>query len=161
MTSVLRRAAGRLRRRPGDPATPSYVCMAGIDWWYDSHAHSEAQLMRRVARTRRVLFVNSVGMRLPVPGRDSAAVRRILRKLGSMMRFVRRPVPDIPNFFVLSPIVIPLYASPTGRAVNAAVVRAQVTVAEWVLGIREPVRMITLPTAWHGRARTCPGGGWW
>ncbi len=149
MTSALARAAGRLGRQQEDPAAPSYVCMAGIDWWYDSHAHSEAQLMRRVARTRRVLFVNSVGMRLPVPGRNSEAGRRILRKLGSMARLVRRPVADAPNFYVLSPIVIPLYASPTGRALNAAVVRAQVAVAEWVLGIREPVRMITLPTAWQ------------
>ncbi len=148
MTSVLRRAAGRVRRQPEDPAAPSYVCMAGIDWWYDSHAHSEAQLMRRVARSRRVLFVNSVGMRLPVPGRNSEAGRRILRKLGSMARLVRRPVPEAPNFYVLSPIVIPLYASPTGRAVNAAVVRTQVAVAEWALGIRRPVRVITLPTAW-------------
>ncbi len=149
MTSALRRAAGRLRRHPDDPAAPSYVCMAGIDWWYDSHAHSEAQLMRRVARTRRVLFVNSIGMRLPVPGRDSQAARRVLRKLASMGRVVRRPVADAPNFFVLSPIVIPLYGSPRGRAVNAAVVRVQVKLAERLLGIREPVLMITLPTAWQ------------
>jgi glycosyltransferase involved in cell wall biosynthesis len=122
--------------------------MAGMDWWYDSHAHSEAQLMRRVALSRRVLFVNSVGLRLPMPGRDSDALRRIVRKLSSMVRLVRRPVVDTPNFFVLSPVVVPLYSSRAGRAFNAIVVRTQVVVAEWVLGMRDPIRLVTLPTAW-------------
>jgi glycosyltransferase involved in cell wall biosynthesis len=148
MTSAARRADGWDRRRSHGGSVPGYVCMAGIDWWYDSHAHSEAQLMRRVARTRRVLFVNSVGLRLPMPGRDSGALGRIARKLASMARFVRRPEPDTPNFFVLSPLVIPLYTSRAGRAANAFVVRAQVVVAERALGIRDPIRVVTLPTAW-------------
>jgi glycosyltransferase involved in cell wall biosynthesis len=157
MTSATRRVASRLRRggraSAPDSSGPDYVCMAGIDWWYDSHAHSEAQLLRRVARTRRVLFVNSVGMRLPRPGRDSRAFRRILRKVASVLRVVRRPVPEAPNFFVLSPVVIPLYTSRTGRSLNAAVVRAQVSLAERVLGIRRPIRVITLPTAWDAVRR--------
>ncbi len=161
MTSAAGWAVDQIRRPRRGSTTPSYSCMAGIDWWYDSHAHSEAQLMRRVARTRRVLFVNSVGMRLPMPGRDSDALRRIARKVSSMCRVVRRPVSDAPNFYVLSPIVVPLYASPTGRAFNAIVVRTQVKLAEWLLGIRSPIRLVTLPTAWEARCATCRVAPWW
>ena len=44
--------------------------------------------------------------------------------------------------------MIPLYNSRTGRAFNAMVVRTQVVLAEWLLGMRDPIRLVTLPTAW-------------
>ena len=72
-----------------DAPAPAYVCMAGIDWWYSSHAHSELQLLRRVARTRRVLFVNSIGLRMPLPGRSTQPWRRVTRKIAQ-----RAPVPE-------------------------------------------------------------------
>ena len=54
---------------PGDP--PSYVCFSGQDWWYFSRAHSDFQLMLRIAVDRPVLFVNSITMRMPLPGKSS------------------------------------------------------------------------------------------
>ena len=52
-------------------------------------------------------------------------MRRVARKVGSMLRFLSRPIPERPDFYVLSPVVLPLYGSPAGRAVNGALVRAQ------------------------------------
>ena len=137
------------RLSPTEHPGPAYVCMAAVDWWHDSHAHSEIQLMRRVARTRRVLFVNSIGLRLPMPGRTSQPLQRILRKARNTLRFLSRPVPDLPDFHVLSPLVLPLYGSRTGRALNGALVRTQLKLVGLALGLGRPVFVITMPTAWE------------
>lgn len=130
------------------PTAASYVCFAAQDWWYHNQAHSDFQLMRSVARTRKVLVVNSIGMRMPLPGRTTQPWRRIARKLGSVARLVRRPLTDLPNFHVMSPLPLPLYGTAIGRRLAAFVVRAQVRVVCLMLGIREPVICVTIPTAW-------------
>jgi GT2 family glycosyltransferase/glycosyltransferase involved in cell wall biosynthesis len=129
----------------GSSARPGYVCFSAQDWWYHNRAHSDFQLMRQVAGRRRVLIVNSIGMRMPLPGRSTHTLRRIGRKLRSVAKFVRRP---LPGFYVMSPLPLPLYGSRLGRAVNAALVRAQVRLVCRVLGLRRPVIVVTIPTAW-------------
>ncbi|MFI6816920.1 glycosyltransferase [Nonomuraea sp. NPDC050328] len=131
---------------PGEAPPPSgYVCFSAQDWWYHNRAHSDFQLMRHMAAHRRVLVVNSIGMRLPTPGKTSNPVRRIVRKLRSVAKFVRRPAP---GFYVMSPLPLPLYGSPLGRRVNGLLVRLQVGAVCRALGLRKPVIMVTLPTAW-------------
>ncbi|MFC4058794.1 glycosyltransferase [Planomonospora corallina] len=131
---------------PGEARPPSgYVCFSAQDWWYHNRAHSDFQLMRQVAGCRRVLVVNSIGLRMPVPGRSSNVLRRVLRKLRSVAKFVRRP---FPGFYVMSPLPLPLYGSPLGRRLGAALVRAQVRAVCLALGLRRPVIVATLPTAW-------------
>ncbi|MGK0204497.1 MAG: hypothetical protein ACI9S9_003582, partial [Planctomycetota bacterium] len=41
------------------------IIFCGQDWWYHSRAHSDFQLMTRAAKQRKVLLVNSIGMRMP------------------------------------------------------------------------------------------------
>ncbi|MEU6414805.1 glycosyltransferase [Microbispora sp. NPDC046933] len=131
---------------PGHTAPPSgYVCFSAQDWWYHNRAHSDFQLMRQVAAHRRVLVVNSIGMRMPMPGRSTHVARRIARKLRSVAKFIRRPMPD---FYVMSPLPLPLYGSRLGRWVNATLVRVQVKAVCLALGLHRPVIMVTLPTAW-------------
>ena len=145
----------RMRRWPAgssaaDAATddPGYLCFSGQDWWYHNRAHSDFQLMRCVARHRRVLVVNSIGMRMPMPGRSTHVARRIVRKLRSVAKLVRRPLPELPGFHVMSPLPLPFYGTPWLRALNAVLVRAQVRAVCLVLGLRAPVVVTTLPTAW-------------
>ncbi|RBY78014.1 family 2 glycosyl transferase [Blastococcus sp. TF02-09] len=139
----------RWPRRPDEGSGPAWVCFAAQDWWYHNTAHSDFQLMRSMAETRRVLVVNSIGMRMPTPGRGSTHVtRRVLRKLRSVAKLVRRPLPDLPGFHVMSPLPLPFYGSSVTRAINAAFVRAQVRLVCLLLGIRTPVIMVTIPTAW-------------
>lgn len=126
----------------------AYVCFSAQDWWYHNQAHSDFQLMRSVARDRRVLVVNSIGMRMPMPGRSTHVLRKVVRKLRSVAKFLRRPLPDLPEFFVLSPLPLPFYGSPLLRRVNAGLVRAQVRLACALLRIRRPVIVVTIPTAW-------------
>jgi glycosyltransferase involved in cell wall biosynthesis len=133
-----------MTKRAGSP----YVCFSAQDWWYHNTAHSDFQLMRAIAEKRRVLVVNSIGMRMPKPGRSTHTLRRIGRKLRSVAKLVRRPLSDLPDFYVMSPLPLPFYGSPVMRKVNAALVRAQVRVVCRLLGIVDPVVVVTLPTAW-------------
>jgi GT2 family glycosyltransferase/glycosyltransferase involved in cell wall biosynthesis len=134
---------------PRQPAAPAdYVCFSGQDFWYHNRAHSDIQLLRNVAAHRRVLFVNSIAMRMPVPGRSTQAWRRIWRKAKSMAKLVRRPIAELPRFHVMTPVTLPLYSSPTARWLNAAIVRTQVRLVSWALGIKCPAYVVTIPTAW-------------
>jgi GT2 family glycosyltransferase/glycosyltransferase involved in cell wall biosynthesis len=146
------RDLARMRRWPARPAAPvtgpGWVCFSAQDWWYHNKAHSDFQLMRSVAEHRRVLVVNSIGMRMPSPGRSTHVLRRITRKLRSVAKLVRRPLPELPNFHVMSPLPLPFYGSPLLRRVNAALVRAQVRAVCAVLRLRVPVVVVTIPTAW-------------
>jgi len=141
-----------MRRWPKQASTTSsgrgYVCFAAQDWWYHNQAHSDFQLMRSIAEKRRVLVVNSIGMRMPTPGRSTDVTRRILRKLRSVAMLVRRPLDELPNFFVMSPLPLPFYGSPFLRKVNAVMIRAQVRAVCMVLRLADPVIMVTIPTAW-------------
>ncbi|HEY7438023.1 MAG TPA: glycosyltransferase [Acidimicrobiia bacterium] len=131
-----------MTRRPG------VICFAAQDWWYHNRAHSEVQLMLRIARTQPVLLVNSIGMRTPRPGRTSQAGRRIVRKVGSIARGLRRPVDGLPNFHVLSPVTVPMLGNDLVRAANTASVRTQVELAARSIGIEDPAIFVTIPTAW-------------
>lgn len=139
-----------MRRSPRETAepVPDYVCFSAQDWWYHNRAHSDFQLLTRVARQRKVLLVNSIGLRMPLPGRSTQFLRRILRKAGSVARLVRRPLPDVPGFHVMTPLPFPFYAKRWQRAVNAMLVRTQVRLVSLFLGIRAPIVVVTIPTAW-------------
>lgn len=129
--------------------SPGYICFSAQDWWYHSRAHSDIQLMLRVSESRPVLFVNSIAMRMPLPGRSSRFARRILRKAASMSKALKRPAPGHPNFWVLTPVILPFYGSALGRRCNASLVRAQVKRAAQKAGIDHAVSFVTIPTAWE------------
>lgn len=150
------------RKAPSGPRggqDGGFIWFAAQDWWYHNQAHSDFQLMRQVARSRPVLVVNSLGLRAPGRRNSTGPGRRILRKVRSMTRFIRRPVPDLPGFHVYTPLMLPVY----GRSgllfrLNALFIRAQVRVAARLAGIRgAPVIGATIPTAWpvvEGMARS-------
>ena len=129
---------------------PGWICFSAQDWWYHNRAHSDFQLMRRVARRRPVLFINSIGMRMPVPGRTTQATRRVIRKARSVLRFLSQPLAETPGFHVLTPVILPFYGSSAARAANAWLVRQQIRLAARRVGIdpTDAVVFVTIPTAW-------------
>ncbi|TWP50955.1 glycosyltransferase [Lentzea tibetensis] len=127
---------------------PSYLCFSAQDWWYHNRAHSDFQLLRRVAKHRKVLLVNSIGLRMPTPGKSTQFLRRILRKLRSVAMLVRRPLPDTPGFHVMTPLPLPFYGKPWLRKLNSVLVRAQVRAVCFFLRMGTPVVVATIPTAW-------------
>lgn len=137
----------RWPRRP-DPADGAVVVFAGLDWWYHNRAHADFQLAQQIATKRRVLLVNNIGTRMPRPGRTSAVGGRIRRKLAGIARGVRRPVRDLPEFYVYSPLVFPAYGSALGRTVASTLVRIQVAAVRRWLRVARPAVVVTPPTAW-------------
>jgi glycosyltransferase involved in cell wall biosynthesis len=85
-----------------------------------------------------------------MPGRTTQVTRRIGLKLRSIAKLIRRPLPDTPRFHVFTPLTVPAYGTPVGRALNARLVRLQVALAaRWVGLGRSPVVFVTIPTAWE------------
>jgi glycosyltransferase involved in cell wall biosynthesis len=129
--------------------SPDIIIFCGQDWWYHNRAHSDFQLMTRAARNRKVLLVNSIGMRMPMPGKSPLPFRRIWRKFKSMLRSVSRPLPETPDYVVMTPVLFPLYGSEKSRAFNSWLVRIQVERQARKMGIRDPHIIVTIPTAWE------------
>jgi glycosyltransferase involved in cell wall biosynthesis len=118
------------------------VCFAGEDWWYH-HPHSKNHLLKRYARSNKVLFVNSITMGLPSVSNPDFFLK-IRRKLKSYARWLRK-VPE--GLWVMTPVNLPLYGSRLGRWANRVLLVAQLRVAMWMLGISQPILWIAIPTA--------------
>jgi hypothetical protein len=101
------------------------------DWHEDPT--SNHHVLRELARTRRVLWLNSVGTRTPKlsSGRDLGKIRR---KLGE---FTKGPVNVENDLWVFSPLVLPFPHSPLARAANGRILRATIAALRWRLGLRE------------------------
>ncbi|MCS6884136.1 MAG: glycosyltransferase [Acidobacteriota bacterium] len=120
----------------------SIICFAGEDWWYH-HPHSKNHIMKRLARTNKVMFVNSISMGLPSIGsRDFFT--KVKRKLRSYVKFLRRSPEGV---WVVTPIVTPFFSSNIGRAVNKLFLVFQIRLLMLVLGFRNPILWIAIPTA--------------
>lgn len=99
------------------------------DWNEDPT--SNHHVMIELAKSHRVLWLNSVATRTPdlTSGRD---LRKIARKLRS---FVRRPEKVADNLWVYTPVVLPFPHHPAARALNRRIVRATVRALRAYLGM--------------------------
>jgi glycosyltransferase involved in cell wall biosynthesis len=90
------------------------------DWHEDPT--SNHHVLRELARTRRVLWLNSLATRTPKlsSGRDLGKIRRKLAE------FTRGPQNVENDLWVFTPLVLPLPASPIARAVNRQILRATI-----------------------------------
>jgi glycosyltransferase involved in cell wall biosynthesis len=117
------------------------VCFGGVDWWYHNHGHYEVQMMRELSERLPVLFVNSIGMRIPAVHEGAVFRRRIARKLRSLRRGL---VTVRPNFSVLTAAALPGSA---GALARRHVLPWQVRRAARRLHIRKPLVWVAVPTA--------------
>ena len=120
----------------------SIICFAGEDWWYH-HPHSKNHLLKRYARTNKVLFVNSISMGLPSMTNPDFFLK-IRRKLKSYTRWLRK-VPE--GLWVMTPVNLPLYGSRVGRWLNRILLVAQLRAVMLMLRISRPILWIAIPTA--------------
>ena len=97
------------------------VILSIHDWWYHSHGHSDIQLARAFARHMPVLFVNSIGMRVPRRGIVSAPLTRIVRKLRSAGRRFQFPDSAVPNLAVATPASLPIYSGAFSKIISSLV----------------------------------------
>ncbi|MBC7978159.1 MAG: glycosyltransferase [Myxococcales bacterium] len=101
------------------------------DWHEDPT--SNHHVLRELARTRRVLWLNSLATRTPKlsSGRDLGKIRR------KLVEFARGPQNVENDLWVMTPLVLPLPGSPTARAVNRQILRATICALRLGLGIRD------------------------
>ncbi|HUJ59012.1 MAG TPA: glycosyltransferase [Kofleriaceae bacterium] len=101
------------------------------DWHEDPT--SNHHVLRELARTRRVLWLNSIGTRTPKlsSGRDLGKIRR---KLGELARGPQHVEHDL---WIATPVVLPLPHSAVARALNRQILRATIRAWRLRLGIRE------------------------
>lgn len=117
------------------------ICFGGEDYWYHNRGHFDMQVMREMSRHLPVLYVNSIGMRVPRPSEGRMFLTRVRRKLRSIRRGV---VPIRENFSVMSPIAAP---SSLGRMMTGAFMPRQVRRAAASMGITSPLIWIACPPA--------------
>jgi glycosyltransferase involved in cell wall biosynthesis len=101
------------------------------DWHEDPT--SNHHVLRELAKTRRVLWLNSLATRTPKlsSGRDLGKIQRKLRE------FTRGPQNVENDLWVMSPLVLPLPHSSIARAINRQVLRATIRMLRLRLGIQD------------------------
>jgi glycosyltransferase involved in cell wall biosynthesis len=119
------------------------VCLGGEDWWYHNRGHFDFQIMRRLARgapaSWPVLFVNSLGVRIPSVRHDPQFWLRMRRKAASLARGV---VEVEPGFHVFSPAMVP---GRLGQKITGFALAPQIRLAARRAGIRRPLLWVHCP----------------
>ena len=101
------------------------------DWHEDPT--SNHHVLRELAKTRRVLWLNSLATRTPKlsSGRDLGKIKRKLREFAAGPQNVEN------DLWVMSPLVLPLPHLAAARAINRQILRATIRGLRLRLGIKE------------------------
>ena len=86
-------------------------------------------------------------MRVPSLKKERNALKKIVRKLKSFCRFLRKSGDEGNGMYVLSVISLPLYGSPLGRKLNTFLVLTQIRLVMLLLRISKPVYYVNCPPA--------------
>lgn len=129
------------------PGAPPYrefdgvLLFGGVDWWYHNRGHYDLQMAREFSRSMPVVYINSIGMRVPRLGEGRMFMTRVARKLRSMRRGMVK-VRD--NFWVASPVGAP---AGLGARLNQSLLAWQARRLARAAGISRPLVWIACPPA--------------
>lgn len=127
-----------------DNPIQSVVCFGGEDWWYHNRGHVDMQIMRRFSARQKVLYVNSLVMQKPRLGGNARMWMKIRRKFKSLLRGMSRV--DA-NFYVYTPIVLPIHHVPLLSRLNRGGIGFQVSRAMRRLSMERPIVWVACPVA--------------
>lgn len=119
------------------------VFWGNVDWWYHSRGHSSLRMATRLAQRLPTVWINSIGMRMPMPGKTEIAWARYWRKLKSLTRGLKRDAKT--GLYIYSPIFVPAY-SPAALEFNGRLLAWQAKYVCRRLGITRPSTLISMPT---------------
>jgi hypothetical protein len=119
------------------------IHFGNVDWWYHNHGHSSIRISTQLVQRVPVVWINSIGMRLPIPGKTEIAWSRYWRKLKSLMRGLRRDADS--GMYIYTPLFIPFY-SPFFLEFNGILLSLQVKFLCWYLNIKRPSAFVSMPT---------------
>lgn len=114
----------------------------GEDW--GSHPSSTQHLIKRLRQQRKVVWVNSIGLRRPRLSWHDA--KRLVAKVGAMFN-TSHPVTTLEEMAIIHPRVLPLPGNPMARGVNRQLLEKSVRDKMQQVGIEKPILWISLPTA--------------
>jgi hypothetical protein len=117
------------------------IWFGNVDWWYHNRGHASVRMATRIAHRGPTVWINSIGMRLPVPGRTEIAWRRYKRKLKSLVKGLRRD-PDT-GMWIYSPFFVPSYSP---QMIEFNVLAAQVDLLRRWLGMFQASTCVSMPT---------------
>ena len=124
------RDAARERLRAEERALTSQVPIIAFSKDWNSDHTSNHHVLRELAKTRRVVWLNSVGTRKPtMSARDFGTIKRKLNG------FARGAVNVENDLWVATPLVLPLPHSPAARTLNGWLLEAFVRAIRLRLGI--------------------------
>lgn len=121
----------------------SVLCFGDSDWWYHNRGHADMQFMRRFAARWPLLYVNSLGVKMPSAGEGKMFLRKVARKCRSMGRFLRD---GGEGFHVMTPVYAPMNGGLLGRTMRASLAM-QIRTALRLRGMRRPLVWVACPTA--------------
>jgi glycosyltransferase involved in cell wall biosynthesis len=119
------------------------LCFGSADFEERNWVNAQ-HLMWRLAATHEVLYVNSLGLRMPRAGRRDA--RRVLRRLGALIRPCRQPDPAR-RLFVLAPLTLPPARGRLWGALRTRLLAAQLRAQLRRHGFERPLAWVFLPSA--------------
>ena len=139
--------------KPPQAATYDGVLFfGGVDWWYHNRGHYDLQMAREFAMHVPVVYINSIGMRVPRVGEGRMFFRRVARKLGSLRRGMVR-IRD--RFWVASPITLP---AGLGAGLNQGALARQARRLARRAGMSRPLVWVACPPAAAVLDRLDPAG---
>lgn len=120
------------------------ICFAGEDWWYHN-PHSNLHLMQSFSKDNRILFVNSIGVRMPSLKNDKYVWKKILNKLASFARYLKE---GQKNIWVLTPFALPILAryEKTIYKINKVLILAQLRIVCRLLNFTNPILWVCVPS---------------
>ena len=124
---------------------PALVCFAGSDWWYHNRGLFSPQVLSRLARHYRVLYVNSLGIRVPSLKHDPNALKKMARKFGSLLHFLRKDN----GMFVFTPVSLPVFEHPIVGSIVSFLLLLQIKLVMALFSFRKPGFYVGCPTAWE------------
>ncbi len=119
------------------------IHFGNVDWWYHNRGHASVRMASRLAQRVPTVWINSIGMRMPVPGKTEIAWSRYWRKLKSLTRGLKRD--PVSGLYIYSPLFVPRY-SPAMLEFNGHLLAQQVKWICWRLGIKQPSALVSMPT---------------
>jgi glycosyltransferase involved in cell wall biosynthesis len=115
------------------------ICFSN-DW--DGDPLSKKHIMRRFARSNRVLWINSIGNRRP-----TASVRDLKRVLKKVWQFARGSHRVADGVHVISPIALPFFGNALARKINQRLLRWTIGNTCRRLNFRDAITWTFLPAS--------------
>lgn len=120
------------------------VCFGGEDWWYHNRGHIDMQLMKRFAKTGKVLYINSLVMQKPKMSEGKVFLRKLIRKSKSMLNGLQKTEN---GFYVFSPLSLPVHHIKEAAKLNDFLVGLQTSLVCEKLKMNNPNVWVACPSA--------------